>query len=240
MVEQIGKREGFGRVLGEGSAHAAQHLEVGLDLVVAVKNQELPAHMPQVKRGMALIYAVHPGGADHTVLEHDTGWVGYPELMAGFGLPEPQPANVLNAEKVRYIFTMQQLLSFMDSACLCKFVFGPAWQLYNQDQMVETVRAVTGWNVSLWELLKVGERRVNMLRAFNTREGVGAEADTISPKLLSPLQGGASDGVAVTADEVEAAIALYFQMAGWDEDGHPTRAKLEELALGWLADELGR
>lgn len=239
MVERIGKREGFGRILGEGSARAAQHLEVGRDLVVAVKNQELPAHMPQVKRGMALLYAVNPGGADHTVLEHDTGWLGYPKLMAGFGLLEPQPANVLNAQKVRYLLYMQQLLSFIDSACMCKFAFGPAWQLYNQDQMVETVRAVTGWNVSLWELMKIGERRVNMLRAFNTREGVGSERDTVPPKLLIPLQGGASDGTAVAAEEVEAAKALYYEMAGWDEEGHPTRAKLEELALGWLADELG-
>jgi aldehyde:ferredoxin oxidoreductase len=239
MVERIGKREGFGRILGEGSARAAQHLEVGRDLVVAVKNQELPAHMPQVKRGMALLYAVNPGGADHTVLEHDTGWLGYPKLMAGFGLLEPQPANVLNAQKVRYLLYMQQLLSFIDSACMCKFAFGPAWQLYNQDQMVETVRAVTGWNVSLWELMKIGERRVNMLRAFNAREGVGSERDTVPPKLLIPLQGGASDGAAVTAEEVEAAKALYYEMAGWDEEGCPTRAKLEELALGWLADELG-
>jgi aldehyde:ferredoxin oxidoreductase len=45
--------------------------------------------------------------------------------------------------------------------------------------------------------------------------------------------------VAVTAEEVEEAKALYYQMAGWDESGCPTRAKLEELALGWVADELG-
>jgi len=57
--------------------------------------------------------------------------------------------------------------------------------------------------------------------------------------LLIPLQGGASNGVAVTADEVEAAKAVYYGMAGWDENGRPTRGKLEELALGWAADELG-
>jgi aldehyde:ferredoxin oxidoreductase len=45
--------------------------------------------------------------------------------------------------------------------------------------------------------------------------------------------------MAVATGEVEAAKALYYQMAGWDEDGRPTRAKLEELALGWVADELG-
>jgi len=85
----------------------------------------------------------------------------------------------------------------------------------------------------------VGERRLNLLRAFNAREAVGAEADTVPPKLLIPLRGGKSDGVAVTTEEVESAKALYYQMAGWDDNGRPTRVKLGELALGWVADELG-
>jgi aldehyde:ferredoxin oxidoreductase len=86
--------------------------------------------------------------------------------------------------------------------------------------------------------MKVGERRLNLLRAFNAREGAGAESDTVPPKLSVPLKGGKSDGVAVTAEEVEDAKALYYQMVGWDENGRPTRAKLDELALGWVADEL--
>ena len=87
--------------------------------------------------------------------------------------------------------------------------------------------------------LDVGERRLNLLRAFNARQGFGAEADTLPPKLFVPLQGGPSDGLALVKDEMEAAKARYYQMSGWDEDGCPTRAKLEELALGWVADELG-
>ena len=244
MVERIGKREGFGRVLGEGSTRAAETLGVGQDLVVAVKNHELPAHMPQVKRSLALIYAVNPFGADHQSHEHDPAyelekdWEYYRDRLAELDLLDPQPARSLGAEKVRYAFYTQCLYSCLDSVSLCQFVFGPAWHLYGPSQMVEAVRAVTGWNVSLWELMKVGERRLNLLRAFNAREGVGAEADTVPPKLLTPLQGGRSDGVAVTAEEVAAAKALYYRMAGWDENGRPTRAKLEELALGWVADEL--
>jgi len=238
MVERIGEREGFGRALGEGSARAAETLGVGQDLVVAVKNHELPAHMPQVKRSLALIYAVNPFGADHQSHEHDPSYRGYPDRMAELDLVDPQPDDVLNADKVRYALYTQVLYSCMDTVNVCQFVWGPAWQLYGPGQLVEAVRAITGWNVSLRELMKVGERRLNLLRAFNAREGVGAEADTVPPKLLIPLQGGRSDGVAVTAEEVEQAKARYYQMAGWDENGRPTRAKLEELALGWVADEL--
>ena len=104
--------------------------------------------------------------------------------------------------------------------------------------LVEAVRAVTGWDVSMWELIKVGERRLNLMRAFNAREGVGKQADTKPAKLLVPLQGGPTDGVIVTDGELEQAKALYYQMAGWDENGIPTRAKLKELGLGWLADTL--
>jgi len=239
MVEQIGKREGLGRVLGEGSARAAEALGVGQDLVVAVKNQELPAHTPHLKRGLGLLYVVNPGGADHTVCEHDPSYMSFPDRMAEVDLMDPVPGNVMNAEKVRYTVYSQRLISCVDSVCVCKFAFGPAWQLYGPSQFVEAVRAVTGWNVSLWELMKVGERRLNLLRAFNAREGVGAEADTVPPKLFIPFQGGATDGVAIAPEEVEEAKALYYQMVGWDEDGRPTRAKLIELALGWVADELG-
>jgi aldehyde:ferredoxin oxidoreductase len=239
MVKQIGERTGFGRVLGQGSARAAQELGLGEELVVAIKGRELPAHMPQVKRAMALLYAVNPGGADHTVYEHDPAYAGnYPETMAELGLLDPQPSNVLNAEKVRYAVYSQRLISIIDALCVCKFVYGPAWQLYSVDQLVEAVRAITGWTVSVWELIKMGERRINLLRAFNAREGAGIEADTLPRKLQIPLEGGATDGVAVTQEEFEMARSLYYQMNGWNEQGKPTQAKLYELGLGWVAELL--
>jgi aldehyde:ferredoxin oxidoreductase len=245
MVELIGKRQGFGRVLGEGSAQAAEDLGVGRDLVVAVKKNEYPAHMPQVKRSLALIYAVNPFGADHQSHEHDPAYDedadygAYADRLATLDLLDPQPQSSLGPEKVSYSLYTQQLYSLLDSAQLCQFVWGPAWHFYGPQQIVDLVRAVTGWQVSLWQLMKVGERRLNMLRAFNAREGVGVEADTVPPKLLIPLRGGATDGVSVTMAEVEAAKTTYYGMAGWDNTGRPTRANLEELALGWVADDLG-
>ena len=238
MVVSIGEREGFGKFLGEGSAAAAEALGVGQDLVVAVKGRELPAHMPQVKRTMALLYAVNPGGADHTVCEHDTSYMRFPGGMAELGLLDPQPSTVLNPEMVRFAVYSQQIISCVDAVCVCKFVYGPAWQLYGLDQWVDALRAITGWNVSLWEMMKVGERRLNLLRAFNAREGVGAEADTLPSKLTVPLKGGPSDGLAVTQEEFETAKALYYQMVGWDAQGFPSAAKLHELGLGWVVGML--
>jgi aldehyde:ferredoxin oxidoreductase len=41
-------------------------------------------------------------------------------------------------------------------------------------------------------------------------------------------------------DEFESALDTYFELCGWDVDtGIPTHSKLDELELGWVADQLG-
>ena len=195
--------------------------------------------MPQVKRSLALIYSVNPFGADHCSSEHDPSYSGFKERMAELGLIDPQPSSVLNAEKVNFALRTQIAYSLLDTLSVCQFVFGPSFQLFSMSQLTEAVQAVTGWDVTLDELLELGERRLNLLRAFNAREGVGSEADTLPPKLLIPLKGGASNGMAVDFDEWHEARTLYYHMAGWDLHGFPTRQKLETLGLDWVADDLG-
>ncbi len=240
MLEKIVRREGFGDLLAEGSARAAERLGRGTqDLVVTVKKQELPAHMPQVKRSLGLIYAVNPFGADHQSSEHDPSYYQYPERMAEIGLTEPQGSKVMNAAKVRFALQTEYLYSALDTVDICQFVFGPAWHLYSSGQLVEAMQLITGWDIDLEELLKAGERRLNLLRAFNAREGIGREADKLPKKLYKALKGGASDGIALQEADLEAAKDMYYQMAGWDAaSGNPTRATLEKLALGWVADLL--
>jgi aldehyde:ferredoxin oxidoreductase len=239
-TEMIAQREGFGDLLAEGMAQAAARLGPEAEaLVTAVKGNPLPAHMPQVKRSLALIYAANPYGADHQSHEHDPSYKGYPDRMAELGLMAPQPGKSLNAEKVRYAVYTQQFYSLMNTIGVCQFVYGPAWQLYGPGHLVDVVRAVTGWNVSLWELMKAGERSLNMMRAFNAREGFTDAEDRLPPRLFQPLSGGRSDGLAVTEAEMAAALPTYYAMCGWDAEGRPTRAKLEELGIAWVADALG-
>lgn len=246
IVEQIGKREGFGKLLGEGSARAAAKIGKGSEKsLITVKNQEMPAHMPRVKRTLGLIYSVNPFGADHMSHEHDPNYeIGSGEAnrayLALLGLQDPQPPRSLNAEKVRFALTTQYAYSLLDTVTVCDFVWGPAWQLFDMNQLVEAVRAATGWNVSLYELMKVGERRLNMLRAFNAREGIDRKQDIPPERLFEPLKGGTSDGWAMDRNELAAAMDLYYAMAGWDPvTGTPTRAKLQELGIGWVADAIG-
>jgi aldehyde:ferredoxin oxidoreductase len=141
---------------------------------------------------------------------------------------------------VRYAMITQHLYSAMDSINVCQFVYGPAWQLYSSNDLVRAAQAVTGWNVTLYELMQVGERRLNMMRAFNAREGIGREADTLPKKFFErPLKGGKTEGYVLDYDEWQQSLETYYRMSGWDiETGHPTRTKLEALGIAWVADQL--
>lgn len=239
-VELIATRQGVGALLAEGSRRAAESLgEAAVDLTITVKGQELPAHMPQVKRSLGLIYAVNPFGADHQSSEHDNALRTKPgsidrKRLAELDIHDNLDTKDLSPAKVRFAYRTQLFYSVLDTLGLCQFVWGPSWQLYGPSETVELVQYATGWDVSLEELLQAGERRLNLLRAFNAREGIGREQDKLPAKLFRPLQGGPTDGLALSAAEMEQALDQYYQMAGWDPaTGYPTRSKLEELDLAW-------
>jgi aldehyde:ferredoxin oxidoreductase len=251
MLQKTLIREGIGDILAEGSAAAAAMIGNGAeDLSITVKGAELPAHMPQVKPTLGVIYAVNPFGADHQSSEHDGAYTpgtitGSPEKygkrMADLGLTDPQPADSLNEEKVRYALTTQYAYSAADTATVCQFVFGPGWALLGMDDLAAVVTAVTGMETTVDDLLMYGRRRINMLRAFNAREGITRDQDTLPKRLYDePLQDGASAGSTVDRARNDEAIETYYRLAGWDpETGNPPRETLEELDLGWVADELG-
>ncbi|RME51431.1 MAG: aldehyde:ferredoxin oxidoreductase, partial [Caldilineae bacterium] len=220
MTEMIGRGEGFGAVLGMGSAAAAAHLGRGEAFLAVAKKQEVPAHMPQVKRSLGLIYAVNPFGADHESSEHDPAYEGgfkyYKDRLAALGLTEQQPKYSLTEEKVRFALKTQHLYSMLDSVNLCQFVFGPAWQLYGPEQTRQAIQAITGWDVTIEELQTVGERRVNMMRVFNAREGLDRRHDTLSERFFTKaLKGGRSDGMKLDREEFERGLDNYYRLAGW-------------------------
>jgi aldehyde:ferredoxin oxidoreductase len=242
----IVKREGeLGKVLGQGSQRAAQVWGNGADeLIITVKGAEAPAHMPHAKRSLGLIYAVNPFGADHQSSEHDPYYeegVGDFNLdrLKQIGLGTPQPAYSLSEEKVRFAYETEVFYSMLDSAELCQFVYGPTWTLYDAVQTAQMINAVTGWDLTVEELMEVGYRRLNLFRTFNAREGFGRKDDSLPKKFFKALAGtGPTAGFALTHEEMDNAISQYYRMAGWTEEGVPTSETLKKHDIEWAAQYL--
>jgi len=244
LVEMVGKREGFGDLLAEGSERVADKLSCGKEYLITSKGQETPAHMPQLKRGLGLIYAVNPFGTDHQSVEHDPAYESdfdfYKDRLALLGLTKRQKPQSLEPEKINFVLKTQQFYSMLDSLNLCQFAHGPTWQLYGPAEIVRMLKAVTGWDVTIDELLTLGERRVNMMRLFNAREGINRNRDKLPEKFYrKPLKGGPTDGWKIDKSEYEAALEEYYRQAGWEiESGTPTRQTLDRLGLEWAASGL--
>jgi aldehyde:ferredoxin oxidoreductase len=159
--------------------------------------------------------------------------------LKALDLKDPPPYGDFGPEMVRFATYTQIFFSMLDTVELCQFVWGPSWTLYGPGETVELVKAVTGWNVSLFELMKVGERRLNLLRAFNAREGFSRKDDKLPKKFFKPLVGtGPTAGAAVDRDQFEAALDMYYAMLGWTANGIPTRAKLADLGISWVEVQL--
>jgi aldehyde:ferredoxin oxidoreductase len=242
LTEMIGQRLGFGNVLAEGSARAAERLDRGTEFLVTIKGQEAPAHMPHLKRSLGLIYAVNPFGADHMSSEHDPVYEDhfkyFKKRLEWLGLHKPQVPQSLGKEKITFSRKTQYFCSMLDSLNLCQFVHGPSWQLYGPQEIIKLVQAVTGWGVTIDELITLGERRLNMMRVFNAREGIDRNQDKLPLKFYQkPLKGGPTDGWKIDKSEFEAALEEYYRQCGWDiESGAPLRETLERLGIDWTAD----
>ncbi len=242
MTEMIAKREGFGAVLAEGSERAARQLGKGEEYLITVKGAEAPAHMPQAKRSLGLIYAVNAFGADHQSSEHDpmveSGATDlYMERLTLLGVSEKLPDMSLGQGKVQFAYATQKMYSFLDTGNLCQFVYGPAWSLYGPQETVDTVRAITGWDdFTIDEMQTVGDRRLAMMRWFNQREGLSRKDDRLPKKFYKALAGsGPTAGVALSEAEIEAAKDMYYDLAGYDREGNVGAERLQQLGLGWLA-----
>jgi len=245
LVRKIADRDGFGDVLAEGSERAATLLGFGHEYLLTSKGMEAPAHMPHLKRSLCIVYAANPFGADHQSHEHDPVYEGedfedYKVKLGQLGLTEGTEPFDLGPEKIRFTRQTQRYFSFLDSLCMCQFIWGPAWQLYSPEEVSELLKAVTGWNVSVEEQLEIGERRLNMMRAFNAREGIGREHDTLPEKFFSsPLLSGPTKGLCLDRTEFNQAMDEYYRQSGWSvRDGKPVRKTYERLGLEWVADQL--
>jgi aldehyde:ferredoxin oxidoreductase len=243
LVEMIAHREGIGDVLAEGPERASKEWgPAAAALAVHTKGQIFPAHMPRTKASLGVVYATNPYGADHLSTEHDPFLL--PEMprelrarMAALGMLETASLEETGPIKMRLAALSQRFMSLLDSLELCSFCFGSGW-FFDSHDLVTAVRAVTGWKTNMWELMRIGERRINLMRAFNVREGLRAADDVLPARVAEPLEGGVTDGGRLDMEAWREDKALYYAMMGWDSYGVPTRAKLHELELGWVIEEL--
>jgi len=242
LVEMIARREGIGNILAEGSLRAAKRFGREAEkFVMQVKGQECPLHEPRGKWGVGLGYAVSPTGADHLQAAHDPCFEtegDFLDQVKSLGIIEPVDSFDLGPRKIRLFTYLQYAWSLYNVLGLCIFVGVPEQHMFTFHNLVEIIEAATGWQTSVFELMKLGERSINLTRIFNLREGFTSKEDTLPERFFQPLQKGALKGKYIPKDKFKEALNLYYKMMGWNSDGVPQLHKLQELDIEWTSQFL--
>jgi len=241
ILEQIARREGFGNLLAEGSLRAAE--KIGSDakfFAIQVKGQELAMHEPRGKYNVGMGYAISEIGADHLVVAHDPAFANPDSIQfksaVPLGITVAQPPRLLNAEKMKHFYILEKWGSLEKVIGYC--FFGPAPRSFIPvEDILTSVNAATGWNLSVDDALQIGERATNMARIFNLREGFSRKDDTLPERIFQGLENGPLQGLGLPREDFEQALTILYELKGWSpETGVPTRERLEALSLGWAAE----
>jgi aldehyde:ferredoxin oxidoreductase len=213
MTEKIARREGFGDILADGVKLAAERIGRGAEQ-----------------------YAVHAGGQE----------LG----MADPKLNLPMMGDKLSAARYQMDATPGRHTQgfgpsgfnghFRNAAGFCvQSGYSVLSMSSNDDKyFLGFMRAITGWDRSMDELLKVGERVANMRHVFNIREGINPLEREVHSRIIGspPLEAGPHANVTV---DIKAEVYWNLGALDWDRTTiKPSKKKLLELGLDDVAKDL--
>lgn len=223
VLEQIGRRQGLGDLLADGTRRAAAQIGgPAPDFAPHVKGLEIPGYEPRALQTMALGFAVGSRGADHNRSgAYEADFSDRTDRLHG------------TPEAACFAIETEDRAALMDSLILCKFLRGVFSDLLAES--AELLSLVTGWNVTADELRTTAPRIVTAKKLFNLREGWTPAEDTLPKRFLSEgLPVGADGEALLPRERLQSMIQAYYQGRGWDEQGRVPTSQIESLQLACL------
>lgn len=222
LLEQIGRRQGPGDLLAEGTRRAAAVIGGDApDFAPHVKGLEIPGYEPRALQTMALGFAVGSRGADHNRSgAYEVDFSARADRL--HGSPE---AAALAAET-------EDRAALMDSLILCKFLRGTFADLFAEG--AELLARVTGWDVTAAELRTAAARVVTAKKLFNVREGWTPAEDTLPRRFLSEQLTNGAAAASLPRARLEEMVRAYYQARGWTAEGTVPREQVVRLGLSDL------
>ena len=227
LVEKIGRREGFGELLGEGTKRAAEHIGKGAETcAMHVKGLEIPAYEPRAIKGYGLIFATSNIGASHMYGRPREEFAGTKDRFADEGKGED-------------IARAQIGQAAQDSVIQCSF--GAATG-FTPQLLSELLVAATGFNEfgDPAYLNKIGERIICLERLFNVREGFSRKDDTLPARMLTEPLKNAGPATGQVIRKLDTLLGEYYDALGYTHNGIPSVEKLTQLGLGWVVEDIER
>jgi aldehyde:ferredoxin oxidoreductase len=225
MIEKIAKREGCGEIFANGIVKAAEKIGKGAD--------KYAYHIRGIEPSSHSLY--HPGWAVGSAISETGDAIRAGSVLGRHHFPSPE--TNLSEALSKYIHSEKMSSHIPDFLGLCRFVVGYLPDpYYGVDTMAKLASCVTGKNIDEDMLYIYSDRKINLSRAFDVREGITRKDDIIPERFFkepSPVRGRPLDW-----DTFNQMLEEAYAVRGWDSNGIPTRETLEKLGLKDVADDL--
>ena len=224
FIEELTENRGFGGLFSKGIKAASELFgPATYPYACHVKGLDIPAHDPRVYYNMAINYATGNRGACHMRAYSQISTMG--ALLPEAGISEaPAPDTLDGAAHVVKVY--QDFAAFYNSCVLCQFMI---WGGYGLGDMVITLNAITGWEMSVEDVMKAGERIFTLQRMLNNRYGVTSKDDTLPHRFFEPSRSGARAGQ--VPEPFKESLEELYRERSWDKEGFPMQSKIKELDI---------
>jgi aldehyde:ferredoxin oxidoreductase len=218
LMEKIAKREGCGEWLGEGVMRASKHIG-GMAADMAIYSQKGQSPRSHDHRGRwAEMFDTCMSNT--STIEVTFGGVQVERLGMA-----PMKDRFSPTEIVDQMAALNGWHQFDDSLGVCRFDFT------NANKGVETVAAITGWDLDLQSAMTIGKRISAAMRIWSFQHGLDPSLERPSKRYGSvPIDGPAAGAnIMLYWDDM---VRRFRGLIGWDPDhGIPTNETLRDLDL---------
>ena len=247
LIDKTCKREGFGNILAEGSARAAEIVGRNSEYyAMHIKKMDL-YELFRSSNAWGLGAAVATRGGGHVTsspaYEQLANPPGDEACRREFGLSSQETWDPHDYETRHILVTYTEIITRICNStgvCINHSTWGDP-NLMNLDDFAELISAATGVEFSAKDLKTIGERQLNMEKAINTKFTDYCRKDDFPPEreMAEPVSRGYYKGWKIDRRRWSEMLDKYYSVRKWDLDtSYPTREALAELGLKHVADEL--
>jgi aldehyde:ferredoxin oxidoreductase len=218
LIHLIGKQEGIGKILAQGSYRFCKHYGHP-ELSMSVKKLELPAYDPRGSFSQALCYEMNNRGGCHL----QGGYTAPQSHCAGYG---EWPSDRIEGTPLisRNATLKNTSIDIMGLCAYSGFSLG-------LDEYATLVSSVTGEECNSGILEVISERTVTLERQFNHLCGLTKEDDILPGRFYDESIATGGKKIILDRQDFASMRKLYYRSFGWDEDGIPTAETLKELSV---------
>jgi aldehyde:ferredoxin oxidoreductase len=226
LLEMMVNREGIGDILADGVKVASEKIPDSEKYAMHVNGQEVPMHDIRMDSMMGVTYISDPTPGRHTAASLNADKIGasiFLEQLEDIEVNEEIDLGINQAKVAKFKQTIEA-----NGLCIFSTMMG-------KYPYLEIIQAITGWDVSLEELLETGHRIQTLRQMFNVREG--AISHYIPQRTIGspPLSKGPNKG---KTSDLEPIARVYYETMGYEKNGIPTQETLEKLNLEFAVTDL--